>query len=76
MPTLGRSHSRDGKAESKNHCRHHDAHEQIMTGDARLGQCSGMTPERRLVEVRGCGGDVGVFPAVPLDQDIPNPLVS
>ena len=45
VPTLGRSHGRDRKAESKNHCRHHDAHEQIVTGDARLGQCSGMSPE-------------------------------
>jgi hypothetical protein len=43
VPTLGRSHGGDRKAESKNRCRHHDAHEQIVTGDARLGQRSGIT---------------------------------
>jgi len=44
-PTLGCGKSRGAKAESKSGGRQRDAHEPIVTWVARVGQCSGMTPE-------------------------------
>lgn len=46
VPTLGRGQGGGREAESKSACRERNAHKQIVARNPRLGQCSGMTPER------------------------------